>query len=556
MGVDVPPNLPVPAAGPRPVTRAPGPPEPLLGTGLADGEGRLLWVDDGFCAILGLSRRQAVGTPLTELPHLGLGDFNPALSDRETVRLPSDETRPAVRLGQLYTPDGRPWAWDVELRGGTVRWPLAKRSDVGYFATDRDHLVVAVGGPDPAAFGLGSAAMGRRICDVLGSPSVHDLTERALAGRPAVGLAIQPTDTFELHLFPGRAAPGGVSGVVGVAVRLPIDAGSAVAPADEEWETDRRLDVAFGRKVRPLLESTADIVRRTLSATACGIFEYLPHGTGLVLRGAARQAPGPAETPPAAPAPAGVTSLVVPIDSPALTGCLVLSGAPDRPFTADDQRFAAAAAEMVGVAMALLAAGELDRQAALHDPVTGLPGRTLILDHLHRGVERAARRGTGVAVLFVDLARFKLINDTLGHKAGDDLLAAVGERMRAALRPSDTIGRLGGDEFLVICEDLTDAGDARGLAHRLIDTFTAPFSVAGVEVSVYAAAGVAYCRGPGLAGEALVAQADAAMYWAKRHGTTVAMFDEQVEAIVPDVSRLVRLLGNENSADHDGPDRG
>src|SRR5205085_6662952 len=137
-----------------------------------------------------------------------------------------------------------------------------------------------------------------------------------------------------------------------------------------------------------------------------------------------------------------------------------------------------------------------------HDPLTGLPGRGLIFDQLHRGVERAARRDTGLAVLFVDLVRFKLINDTLGHKAGDEVLAAAADRMRSALRPFDTIGRLGGDEFLVICEDLTARGDALALAERLVATFGAPFAVGSVQVSLKATAGVAYSRGGGLGGAA------------------------------------------------------
>jgi diguanylate cyclase (GGDEF)-like protein len=460
------------------------------GTGLASADGRLLWVDDAFCATLGLSRRQAVGAQVGDLTGLGLAGLHGVAGDRATLHLPDDEHGPAVRLSPLTGPDGQVWALEVEIRGGPPGGPVRRRPAVGYFAAGSDHLVVAVGGPEAAAFGLDATALGRRLCDVLGSPPLHDLVDRALAGEEAVGLAIRQTATMEIHLFAIRAPGDAIRGVVGVAARLSADDRSPDGePAEEEWELGRWLDIAFGRQARPLLESTAEIVRRTLRASACGIFEYLPNKAGLVLRGAARQAaadPAGGGTVEPAPAPHHPGVLVVPIQAPALTGCLVLSSGNDHAFTPDDQRFAAAAAEMVGMAMGLLAAGESDRRAALHDPLTGLPGRGLIFDQLHRGVERAARRNTGLAVLFVDLVRFKLINDTLGHKAGDEVLAAAADRMRSALRPFDTIGRLGGDEFLVICEDLTTRGDALALAERLVATFGAPFAVGSVQVSLKA----------------------------------------------------------------------
>ena len=99
---------------------------------------------------------------------------------------------------------------------------------------------------------------------------------------------------------------------------------------------------------------------------------------------------------------------------------------------------------------------EMQRQA-LRDPLTGLPNRTLFMDRLTLALNHAARRKTSVAVLFLDLDRFKLVNDSLGHTAGDDLLRLLAGRLSEALRPGDTVARFGGDEFCIICDDLAPA---------------------------------------------------------------------------------------------------
>ncbi|MGH9010684.1 MAG: MASE1 domain-containing protein, partial [Acidimicrobiia bacterium] len=121
---------------------------------------------------------------------------------------------------------------------------------------------------------------------------------------------------------------------------------------------------------------------------------------------------------------------------------------------------------------------------ALHDPLTGLPNRSLLLDRIEVALARSNRTGKSVAVLFVDLDRFKLINDSRGHAAGDVVLRAVAERLRVAVRPSDTVGRLGGDEFVVVCEDAVEVWEATLLGKRLTRTLEAPFEVEGGDVFV------------------------------------------------------------------------
>jgi diguanylate cyclase (GGDEF)-like protein/PAS domain S-box-containing protein len=157
---------------------------------------------------------------------------------------------------------------------------------------------------------------------------------------------------------------------------------------------------------------------------------------------------------------------------------------------------------------------------ALHDPLTGLPNRALFGDRLALALRRRARSGTGtVAVFFLDVDRFKLVNDSLGHEAGDALLLEVAARLEAAVRPSDTVARLAGDEFTVLCEEVAGELEAVAIAQRIVDLFLPPFVIGGREVHVSTSVGVALSSGRGGASaEALIRDADAAMYRAKERG--------------------------------------
>jgi len=169
---------------------------------------------------------------------------------------------------------------------------------------------------------------------------------------------------------------------------------------------------------------------------------------------------------------------------------------------------------------------------AHHDPLTALPNRTLFGELLEHALRRAQRSASALAVLFLDLDRFKVVNDSLGHDAGDELLAALAQRLSAALRPGDIVARFGGDEFTVLCEDLVPTSADRqaiGVAERLLDALREPFLVESEEQFVSASVGIAI----GLTGlerpEALVRDADAAMYRAKERGKgRVEIFDEDM----------------------------
>ena len=158
------------------------------------------------------------------------------------------------------------------------------------------------------------------------------------------------------------------------------------------------------------------------------------------------------------------------------------------------------------------------RHLAQHDALTGLPTRLLLRDRLNSAIERAKRSGAGLALLMLDLDNFKLINDSLGHHAGDLALKATAQRISAAVRRSDTVARISGDEFVVLISELSEPKEAELVAAKIVAALAAPFRCGDQDVPLSASVGVCTASGGGVDADALLKRVDTAMYQAKAHG--------------------------------------
>ncbi len=243
------------------------------------------------------------------------------------------------------------------------------------------------------------------------------------------------------------------------------------------------------------------------------------------------------------------SSLAVPIAGKERPyGVLDIHSTEPSHFTPQDVHFVQASANVLADALERHSADEALRHRVLHDSLTGLPNRLSFVDSLRDALRRSIASGSPVGILFLDLDHFKLINDSIGHHAGDDLLQAVAPRLRAHLRPGDIVARFGGDEFGILVDRLTDEEEALAIADRVAGAFSEPYPMGGADHFVTASIGIAVARPTGhepVDAELLIRDADAAMYRAKERGRgRCELFDAAMRA------RAARRLETERELRH------
>lgn len=173
---------------------------------------------------------------------------------------------------------------------------------------------------------------------------------------------------------------------------------------------------------------------------------------------------------------------------------------------------------MIGVVRDITEQKETEQRyhhMAYHDPLTGLPNRGLFEQRLEMAVQRASRNDNATALIFIDLGKFKAINDTFGHIVGDKVLIEVGDRLKAAVRLTDTVARIGGDEFVVVMENVHDQGEVRNFGQKLIQTLTQPMTIDGHDHTIGVSMGANLCTGMPADFNSFIHRADMAMYAAK-----------------------------------------
>ena len=289
-----------------------------------------------------------------------------------------------------------------------------------------------------------------------------------------------------------------------------------------------------GTEVAALMHDALDEAVRILGVELGGVLELPGDDSAPVLRASLGLAQRARDLPDDAAA-----SLVGQIEGRGgHWGELWLGTSEPRQFGAADVDFVQALANILADAIQQRGAEDDIRYQALHDPLTGLPNRVLFMDRLGHALSRP---GAEVAVVLLDIDNFKLVNDSLGHSAGDELLTEIAPRLQGALRPSDTIARLGGDEFVVLLEQVPHARAAARVAERIVAAFERPFQLTGGEHFAKSSLGIAIADVGDSTPAGLVRDADAAMYQAKSHGRgTFEVFDREMRI------RTVERLSLEN----------
>jgi diguanylate cyclase (GGDEF)-like protein len=460
---------------------------------------------------------------------------------------------------------------------------------------DRDLVGVSIDGPRVAEANYPAEAFeGKPLRAVMPAADYHRLEPvylAALEGVPS-SVELQPLENglvYHLEIVPYRPHPDGdIEGVFTVARnvtdRKRAEAEAAQRTAQQAAVAALGVAALEGTEVTRLMDEAAALVARTLGVEFCELLELTEDREALKLAAGFGWGPGLVRTalmPLGSEFHAGFTwgsrgRVVVEdyalerrfrptallrahevVSGVSVTlggkrtplGVLGAHSATRRSFRPDEVDFLQAIANVLAEAIVRPSAESKVRHQALHDPLTGLPNRSLLIDRLNHWAARAGRDRSTAAVLFVDLDNFKVINDALGHEQGDRLLCGVADRLTAELRPSDTIARVGGDEFVVFCEDVESEHDALAMVDRLVRALDAPFTLAGQAQHATASVGIALGDGS-TRPEVLIRNADAAMYRAKERGRArYELFDDEMRrrsiSWLETESELRRALGND-----------
>ncbi|MGO9954803.1 MAG: putative bifunctional diguanylate cyclase/phosphodiesterase, partial [Solirubrobacteraceae bacterium] len=322
-----------------------------------------------------------------------------------------------------------------------------------------------------------------------------------------------------------------------------------------------------------LMAEAAEHIRRVLAVDFAAVLELSPDGSELRLV-ASRQSTVPRD-PFGVPAPSSLPRYTLEVDEPVVMvnarrearfeawpsglasaatvligdhgqrfGVIEAASRPPRRFDRDEITFLQSVADLLAAALARsLVEGEV-RHRALHDALTGLPNRALFLDRMASALARSRRQHTGLSVLFADLDGFKQVNDTLGHHAGDEVLVEVALRLTSVLRLSDSLARFGGDEFMMLLEDVDSNEKLRSAAARVHAAVTdTPFLVDGQPHTLDLTIGVVRADESEGLPEDLIAEADAAMYQAKQLGRGgYAVFDREMREHAAELVRVEHEL--------------